>query len=247
MVYDVKPLPNKSYKFQQSTYDDVPILPTRALCLAPSGSGKSVLLQNLITDVYAGCFKAGIHIFSHSINIDDTWLPVKKYLEDQGFPVAKYCHEKYSEETLKNIMDEQKAIIQWQKAKSHKTLFQMLIVFDDMLDDQKLMRYSKQLEICFVRARHLAISTIVSVQKYRSVMSIARVNTTDEFVFANIRNQHDLKAWLEESSALIPEDVLQEIYNRARKIPYAFLWLKKQAPQDDLIHIGFNEAEIIEI
>ena len=107
------------------------------------------------------------------------------------------------------------------------------------------MKYSKQLEILFVRARHLAISTIVSVQKYRSVMTVARVNTTDEMVFANIRNAHDLKAWLEESSALLPEDQLLEIYNRAREIPYAFLWLKKQAPREDLIHIGFNKAEVI--
>ena len=245
MVFDVKPLSGKTYKYKQSAYEDTPVLPVRALCLAPSGSGKSVLLQNLITDVYDGCFDAGCHIFSHSINIDDSWLPVKAWLERNDFPVAKYCHEKYDEATLKTIMDEQKQVIEWQKAKKHKTLFQMLIVFDDMLDDQKLMKYSKQLEICFVRARHLAISTIVSVQKYRSVMTIARVNTTDEFVFANIRNQHDLKAWLEESSALIPEQDLQMIYNKARNIPFAFLWLKKQAAIDDLIHIGFNPPEII--
>ena len=246
MPYTVKPLPGKSYKFKQSEYDDVPVLSTRCLVLAPSGSGKSVLLQRLITDVYDGCFEAGIHIFSHSINIDDTWLPVKRYLDQQGFPPQKYCHEAFSEQKLADIMAEQKAVIEYQKAKGHKTLFQMLVIFDDMLDDHKLMKYSKQLEILFVRARHLAISTIVSVQKYRSVMTVARVNTTDELVFANIRNAHDLKAWLEESSALIPEDKLLEIYERARAIPYAFLWLKKQAPKDDLIHIGFNPAEKIE-
>ena len=84
----------------------------------------------MITDIYDGCFDAGIHIFSHSINIDDTWSPVKKYLEQQGFPPEKYCHEKYDEELLKNIMDEQKAVISFQKAKGHKTLFQMMIIFD---------------------------------------------------------------------------------------------------------------------
>ena len=55
----------------------------------------------------------------------------------------------------------------------------------------------KQLEICFVRARHLAISTIDSVQKYQAVMPIVRVNTTDEIVF-RLRNGHDLQAWVEE-------------------------------------------------
>ena len=56
MPYEVKPLPSKSYKFKQSKHTDVPVLPTRALILAPSGSGKSVLLQNLITQIYDGCF-----------------------------------------------------------------------------------------------------------------------------------------------------------------------------------------------
>ena len=109
MPYTVKPLPSKSYKFKQSEYDDVPVLSTRSLILAPSGSGKSVLLQRLITDVYDGCFEAGIHIFSHSINIDDTWLPVKRYLEQQGFPPEKYCHEAFSEQKLTDLMAEQKA------------------------------------------------------------------------------------------------------------------------------------------
>ena len=37
MVYDVKPLPSKTYKLQQSKYDDVPELPTRMMVVAPSG------------------------------------------------------------------------------------------------------------------------------------------------------------------------------------------------------------------
>ena len=81
MPYAVTPLASKSYKFTQSRYDDVPVLPMRALCLAPSGSGKSVLLQRMITDIFDGCFAAGVHIFSHSINIDDTWTPVKQWME----------------------------------------------------------------------------------------------------------------------------------------------------------------------
>ena len=68
---------------------------------------------------------------------------------------------------------------------------------------------------------------------------------TIEMVFANIRNAHDLNAWVEKTSALIAPEILLNLYNRAREIPYAFLWLKKQAPKEDLIHIGFNKAEVI--
>ena len=115
MVYDVKPLKTKTYKLKQSKYDDTPNLPTRMMVVAPSGSGKSVVIQNLITDVYDGCFEAGVHIFSHSINIDDTWTPVKRWLEKNEFPVEKYCHEAYDEKTLSDSMAEQKAVIEYQK------------------------------------------------------------------------------------------------------------------------------------
>ena len=44
----------------------------------PSGSGKSILLQNMILDIYEKCFSR-IYIFSPSINVDyQTWEPVKK-------------------------------------------------------------------------------------------------------------------------------------------------------------------------
>ena len=245
--YQAKPLPGKTYKQKQSHYSDVPILSTRMLMLAPSGSGKTTILVGLLTDVYADCFDAGVHVFSHSINIDDAWKPVKKHMEERGFDPAKYCHERYDEAVLAEILAEQKSVIEYQKRKGHTQLFGLCIIFDDMLDDAKLMRHSKQLEILFVRARHLAISTIVSVQKYRSVMPIVRVNTTDEIIFANIRNAHDLQAFVEETSALVEPNVFMEIYNRARKIPYSFIWLKKQAKHiNDLVHIGFNPGEKIE-
>jgi ABC-type transporter Mla maintaining outer membrane lipid asymmetry ATPase subunit MlaF len=58
----------------------VPKLPCRSILVGPSGSGKSVLLTNLILDIYRGCFSR-IYIFSPSIDVDSTWLPVKKYIE----------------------------------------------------------------------------------------------------------------------------------------------------------------------
>ena len=123
--YEAKPLPGKTYKFKQSRYSDTPILPTRQLCLAPSGSGKTVILVGQITDVYAGCFDAGVHVFSHSINIDDAWKPVKRFMEEQGFDPAKYCHDRYDEAVLAEILAEQKAVIEYQKRKGQTQLFQL--------------------------------------------------------------------------------------------------------------------------
>ena len=49
--------------------------------LAPSGSGKTVLLSNLILNPYRGCFEQ-IYVFSPSVDLDATWEPGKKYQID---------------------------------------------------------------------------------------------------------------------------------------------------------------------
>mgnify|MGYP006203786527 FL=1 len=65
---------------KHSKYPQVEKLPFRSLVLGPSGSGKGVLLQNLILDVYKDVF-ARIYLMSPSIHVDRTWGPVKKYIK----------------------------------------------------------------------------------------------------------------------------------------------------------------------
>ena len=76
---NIVPIAVKQYEVKQSKYEHVSKLPTRSIINAASGSGKTVLIQSLILDIYRNCFSR-IYIFSPSIEIDDTWLPVKKYI-----------------------------------------------------------------------------------------------------------------------------------------------------------------------
>jgi len=77
----IKPIKGtKEYHSKQSTYDIVPKLPMRSIILGPSGSGKGILLQSMIVDIYSKCF-ARIYIFSPSIDVDSAWKPVKRYIE----------------------------------------------------------------------------------------------------------------------------------------------------------------------
>ena len=57
-------------------------LPCRSVINAASGSGKTVLITNLILDVYRGCFSR-IYIFPPSSDIDDTWLRVKQCIASE--------------------------------------------------------------------------------------------------------------------------------------------------------------------
>ena len=81
-AHKVVPRTTKEYRIPQSKYPQADRLPTRSILLAPSGSGKTVLLQHLILDMFRDCF-ARIYVFSPSVNIDDAWLSVKDYVRER--------------------------------------------------------------------------------------------------------------------------------------------------------------------
>ena len=80
-VPNIKPIRTKEYDVPKSEYLQVGAIPTRSIILGPSASGKNILLQNMILDIYKGLFQR-IYIFSPSIDVDyQTWQPVKAYIE----------------------------------------------------------------------------------------------------------------------------------------------------------------------
>ena len=56
-VPDIKPIKVKQFESKQSNYDVVGKLPIRSIILGPSGSGKGILLQNMILDIYSVYFQ----------------------------------------------------------------------------------------------------------------------------------------------------------------------------------------------
>ena len=119
----IKPIKLTEYQTKQSKYSMVGKLPTGALLVGPSGSGKGILLSNMILDIYRDCFSR-IYIFSPSINVDSTWGPVKDYIEK----TMKVKHtdeepiyfQEYEPEALENIIDTQQKIITYMKEQNHK-------------------------------------------------------------------------------------------------------------------------------
>ena len=80
-IPEVEPIDIPDYKYKNSKYEIMPKLPARMLCVASSTGGKTVLIQNLILKIYRNSFER-IYIFSQTVNVDDTWTPVKKYITD---------------------------------------------------------------------------------------------------------------------------------------------------------------------
>ena len=226
---DIKPIRTKEYEVPKSRYSQVGSLPTRSILLGPSGSGKSILLQNMILDIYKNLFQR-IYIFSPSIDVDyQTWEPVKTYIEKDL--KIKHTEEEpiyfseYNSEELEKIINTQKKVTEFQKKENHKKLYQILIVIDDFADSVEFSRHSKLLHSLFTRGRHSQISTIVATQKFTALHPIIRVNASELFVF-RLRNYQDLECFINEVSALIDKKSLLEMYNLATNEPYSFLYCK---------------------
>ena len=241
----IQPIRTKEYDTSQSSYSMVGNLPARSILLGPSGSGKSILLQNMILDVYKGLFSR-IYIMSPSINVDyQTWQPVKDYMEKELKLIESddetFYFSEYEPEALTNIINTQKKIIEYQKKQDHKKLFQILIVIDDFADNPTFSRQSKLLHGLFTRGRHSNISTLVGSQKFNALHPIIRVNASELYVF-RLRNYSDLQSVIDEVSAITDKNTILEMYNLATTEPYSFLYVKLTAKsRNDIFMIRFDK------
>jgi len=227
---EIRPIRQQQWPVPESRFHQCAKLPLRSIILAPSGGGKGVLLQNLILDLYRGCFER-VYVFSPSVDVDSAWLPVKKYcLEDRKMADKtgdSLFFSEYDPEALQKIIDTQRGVVQHQKREGHKKLFQILIVVDDFADDPAFSRQSKILHSLFTRGRHLQISTVVATQKYNAISPIIRVNAPELYVF-RLRSTQDLTTVIDENSALVDKATLMKVYRLATDEPFSFLFVNLQ-------------------
>ena len=163
----IVPHKTKNYHIKQSKFDVVPKLPFKSIIYAPSNSGNTVLITNLIENIYRDCFER-VYIISPSTSVDDSWKSTKKYLNNfitVGENEPSLYQETFNEATVNSIMDTQKKLTDHiKKNKESNRLYSILIVLDDVADDTS-QRNSKALKSLFVKGRHNHISIISSSQK----------------------------------------------------------------------------------
>jgi len=244
----IEPIHVQEYVVKQSKYEVCGKLPIRSVILGPSGSGKTVLLQNMILDIYRDCFSR-IFIFSPSIEVDQTWGPVKKYIEKE----MKVKHttedpiyfDHYDPEALANILETQHKITNFLKKRGDKKLFQILIIVDDFADDPSFTRQSKLLHALYTRGRHNMISTITATQKFSAIHPIIRVNATELYVY-RLRNYKDLETFIDEVSAVYDKKTLMVLYNAATEEPFSFLYVKLTSKtKDDMFYKRYDHKLVV--
>ena len=91
------------------------------MLVGPSGSGKTVLSTNMILDMYKGCFSI-IYIWSPSIEVDNTWEPIKDHIRDHIKPNdrEKCYFDSYDPSELESVIKTQQTVTDYKTKKNIK-------------------------------------------------------------------------------------------------------------------------------
>ena len=253
-----KVLPQKGipeYYIKQSPSEMMPKVPCRGLLAGPGGSGKSVAMASMILDrdKFRGVFSR-IFLWTPSIDVDDSWEPVKRYIRNELGHDEKtegpFCFNYFDPQDMLRIAKRQQKITETLKKAyaekgytGQKRLYQVLFVVDDFGDSpQVLRRAGSVLESCYVRYRHFGISTFLSVQALKLVSPAIRKNLTFS-LFWRVRSANELiLGILEEFSAIVSKEVLMKLFKLATERPFQFLYINFMArsPQEGMFFRSFE-------
>jgi hypothetical protein len=182
------------------------------LMVAPTCSGKSVLLCNMLKNVMYGYHNVfeQIYYISPTVMLDDTLKAIAK--DDEIIKI----HEPEELEMIDHILSD---LVKEQKKKDDDERKNILVVLDDCIEyfsNHSVLNNLPSL------SRHYRISFIVLSQAYSALGNRFRKNTTHLIVF-KLYNKKDLKA-IEEEIGSNYEDFIEH-YNEATKDKYNFLYL----------------------
>ena len=212
-------------------YEVLPKVP-RMIILGPSGGGKTELMTSMLTEMYVDgrgrSIFSRIYVFSPSVHLDGAWTVVKEFVRKNLKVDAEkeQCFfDRWDPRALSDIYALQRKVVATQKERKDRKMFQIALIIDDFADDRAAM-HSPQLIEAFVRGRHINMTTIVSVQKYRVLDNAIRVNCTHLCVF-RLRSAAEREAVIEENDDVLGREGLEEAYRLAvNDEPYSFLFLR---------------------
>ena len=200
-------------------YTFFPSLPMRMLIVAPSNSGKSNLLKNMLlrpefgyrdyfTDPKTNALN--YFVFSRTLGADHT-------LDSLVDQLPKFhAYREWDDTIIRDIMEYSRS----------KTDRGVMLILDDMITDANAFnkRSGNLLNELAFMGRHHKVSFIITSQSYTSIQRPIRINTSAIIAF-NLKNKREEEAFLNEQN--IWENI-RDLYMIATSHKYGFLYLNKE-------------------
>ena len=208
-------------------------LPTSFLLAAPTASGKTMIILNLLLRYYKDMF-ARIWIFSPSIKLDPQYAPLRKYLEKMSDQQKEpLMFEDLDQPSLGKILDEQRAITEECRKRKIKAP-QVCVVLDDLADRGDILskrqggNQGSWLISLATRGRHFGVTWIISSQVINLVGTVLRKNVRCMCVW-RLRNHKEVETLCEELSGVYGKDEIMQLYSHATQDPFSFLFVRLDA------------------
>ena len=232
---DIKPILTKNKKAKHNNYNLIPSYPNRTLFVAPTGSGKSVVIVNLLTRKrYLRNFFDVILFYSPNVNYEEEHIEIKIKNEKAEIKFEEKFKEKEFGAMVHKLMKEQKEL----KDKK-KPMKKILIILDDFASDKKVMK-SKTLKDLFFAGRKYGICVWVTSQYYKIVPPDIRTNAEHLVIFSR-QPSSELKKIAEEISiGKYTKKKIIEIFDEISTIDYSFLHYNRKQPINKRYMINFE-------
>ena len=226
----IRPLPQLERVFECLIH---PLLPQgSALIVAPSFSGKSTLLVNMILRARFGlCVHyQKIIIFSPTVHQDSSWdlLQPSNY-----FPSPVRCRDgkrRMSAEILLDSdfnTDKVQAVLDSQEALETRVRPRVLLILDDLASE--LQQGNITMNRLLFRGRHSKVWCYITSQLYRRVPRAIRVNM-GYLIFFQV-NQNELKTISEELSTGSVRE-FEDLFKKCTSKQFSFLCVDMKKPVD---------------
>lgn len=176
-----------------------------------SGSGKTQLLKELITEDFKKSFN-NIFVFCPSMDYSGDYDEYKqqKYFKNRLF-------DSYDSSIIQEIIEEQEHIIdRYGKSRCPQTC----IILDDSLE--YIQGNHNIISKLFFKGRHINLSVIVLVQKLKGIGTLLRINTR-YCIFFRCGNTQELDNLLEEYTGKRERKIIQEELYDHFKEPWTFM------------------------
>ena len=227
-------------------------LPTSFILAAPTASGKTMIILNLLLRYYRDMFSR-IWFFSPSIKLDPQYQPLRKYLEkmcDQDKEPLMF--EDLDQQALSRILEDQRQICEECRKRKHP-IPQVCVVLDDLADRGDILQKRQGaasggswLVTLATRGRHFGCTWIVSSQVLNLVGTVIRKNCRCMCVW-RLRNAKEVETLCEELSGVYSKDVLLDLYREATAEPYSFLFIRLDAKtRQEMFFLRFEAALVPE-